>query len=88
MRTIHKQALNIISEQSLSLPSDAKIRSIQVQQDTICIWYEFEPNIERLDIKRTFLIIGTGHKFNEQNLEYIGTVLNGPFVWHIYEQIK
>ncbi len=31
--------------------------------------------------------IGTGHTFEPGDLEFIGTVQDGPFFWHVYGKI-
>ena len=36
--------------------------------------------------KRIFHIVGTGSVFPAGEIDYIGTVMDGPFVWHIVEE--
>ena len=42
-----------------------------------------EQEIER----RGFHLIGTGQKFDDTHLNYVGTVQKPPWVWHIYEEV-
>jgi hypothetical protein len=48
-----------------------------------CIWAKVSPENE-LE-KRQFLVVGTGHTFDDTDMVYIGTYQDGPFVWHLFE---
>ena len=84
MRTIHKQVLDVIGEQVIFLPIDAKILCLKNQRESVCMWYECDTDypIERVVIR----CYGTGQEI-EGNLEYLGTVLtlNGNGVWHYFK---
>lgn len=34
---------------------------------------------------RRFRIVGTGHRLPDVPVRHVGTVLDGPFVWHLLE---
>lgn len=77
--------------QTIELPFDAKILTIQTQDESPCIWAEvYEKNSLQ---ERTFEIFGTGHDIDYDmgvDRKYIGTYqLNGgALVFHAFERIN
>ncbi len=55
--------------------------------ETVCLWAMSNTDESR-KVRRMFRIFGTGRPIDEDpaNLDYIGTVQTGPFVWHIFER--
>ncbi len=88
MKTIHKVVLELSAAQTIQLPICSRILTAQVQfPGDICLWYECDPEAEKEC--RHFVIVGTGHKIPDTHrLNYIATVQQGAFVWHIYEALK
>lgn len=84
-KKIYKYVLGIGWEnQAIKMPKHSVILSIQVQNTQICVWAEVEENQPIVD--KVFVIIGTGHSFDKDILgQYLATVQQGEFVWHIYE---
>jgi hypothetical protein len=80
---IFKYSLDLVEKQKIEMPTNAKILSVQDQRGTICIWAEVGDYTET---GRTFRIVGTGHQIPDESLNFIATVQQGDFVWHIYEQ--
>lgn len=84
-----KRPTNTYGIVELYLPIAAKILSCEVQNGHLCIWAEFvaPSKDETVQVKiRTFQIVGTGHRFElTPTMEFIATVQQPPFVWHIYE---
>lgn len=71
---------------NVEMPKDAVIRHIGHQnQLEICIWAEVV-NTQATSL-RTFRVYGTGHEVAHGG-DYLGTVIDGQFVWHLYEQLK
>jgi hypothetical protein len=71
------------------MPLDAEILTVQLQDGQMfnaCIWAKVNPENE-LE-KRQFVVIGTGHSFDDTNHKYIGTYQEGFFVWHVFEIVK
>jgi len=62
---------------------DAAIRAVGMQGHEICVWAE-TPSGDPFTVTRTFRVIGTGFDVPDPGA-YIGTVFDGPFVWHVYE---
>ena len=88
MSKIYKYTLEITDFQSLALPFNAEILSVQAQNNSICLWAKFKDESETEE--RYFRIIGTGHEFEEknpsvENLNFISTVQLNGLVWHIFE---
>jgi hypothetical protein len=54
-----------------------------MQNDTPTLWAEVDP--DNATEERLFTIIGTGHSVNSNFPNYLGTIQDGNYVWHIYE---
>lgn len=87
MNTIFKYPLKIRDEVMVEMPRGAVPLSVHAQGEQLCLWALVNT---RLDTSpRRFRIIGTGHPIDEAEigrLTFIGTVLQGPFVWHVWEK--
>lgn len=88
---IYKYHLEVKEKQQLFLPEFAKIIALQIQNGMPCIWVKI-PEIQygmggkATDEIRTFITVGTGHTFSEENLIYVGTYQLGAFVGHVFEE--
>lgn len=82
-RVIYKHPLTITDSQILEWPIGTKVRSIQLQNDTICVWTEGPAEFEELG-KVEVLIIGTGIYFDVEDFTYMATVQQESLVWHVY----
>lgn len=88
MKVIFKYQAPMQVRFSFSMPAGAEILTTQVQRKDICIWAKVERG--GANEVRNFLLIGTGHEFDESELgrlEYVGTlqVEGGEFVFHLFE---
>jgi len=84
METIYKYEGKIgIFE--LEMPKGAKILSCQMQKDILCIWALVDKF--KSTKKSVFNVYGTGLDIDPTDKEYISTVQNGPFVWHIFRDL-
>jgi hypothetical protein len=72
---------------TLFLPVGAKILTLQMQHGVPFIW--IERTEEAIELKeRKIKKVGTGESFNaDSNHSYIGTIQEGPYVWHYYEVV-
>lgn len=85
MRTIYKYPLQLTESQVLSLPSSAKPLSVQLQGDQLCLWADVPPSGRFVVEKEVVIsVVGTGHPIPPGAVNYLGTVQQGNFVWHIY----
>lgn len=88
MKTIWKFTLKPDTITHLEMPKEAKILTVQAQNNDVCMWaiVDTDNAIE----ERKFEIYGTGHNLPEAILhqEYIGTLqlYNGTLVFHLFER--
>lgn len=75
-----------IGQFSVTMPKGSIFLSAELQNDRPYFWAAV--NTENDVETRDFEIIGTGHKFDEQDKKYLATFQQGPFVWHLHEVIK
>ncbi len=84
---VFKFKLKITDSQDIHMHRGAKILSAQFQGEDLCLWALCDPQAPQHG--RTILLNGTGHQIEERNdkdLEFIATVQDGRFVWHIFEE--
>jgi hypothetical protein len=87
MKVIYKYPMKLDLYQTIKLPKNARILSIQLQNDEICMWVLTATEITS-DIDRVFMIVGTGTSDRVGEFdEYIATVQQGGYVWHIFEEL-
>ena len=86
MDTIWEFPLEFAPRQAITMPKGAKLLTVQTQQDTICIWAIVSPAAPQET--RVFIIVGTGDDLDDGTGEYLGTVQQGPYVWHLFEEIR
>lgn len=87
-QTIWKFLLLLTDSQSLSMPENAQLLSVQLQDGAICLWALVNPDLPVES--RTFEIHGTGKPIHCDTgilRRYIGTVQQRPFVWHVFERL-
>lgn len=88
MKSIWKFPMRIESHQSISMPKDAVILSVQDQFGEVMMWAIVDTEASNED--RVFFIYGTGHKYPDTpklKLTYITTFQQdgGNYVWHVFE---
>lgn len=84
MHTIYKYTLSKNCT-NLVMPTGAKILSVQQQGTRIVFWAMIDPAMP--PVTRTFRVLETGEYFEVEGVLYIGTVQEGLYVWHIFEQL-
>lgn len=69
-----------------AIPEGALLLDLQMQQGVPTMWWSV-PTHQTHDPSRwplrTFTIVGTGPPGYTDNLCYVGTVQDPPFVWHV-----
>jgi len=87
-RTIWKFPLSQhLNPNSFPMPKGAEILTVQMQGAVPTIWAVVNP-AEPRDFWKTvyFQVIGTGWGFDTRHKrKYIGTVQDGPLVWHVFQ---
>ena len=72
----------------LTMPEGARVLSVQLQRDDICLWAMIDDAAMSTQVERRFRIHGTGHVIeNGDALVYVGTVqmCEGSLVLHVFE---
>lgn len=88
MITIWKYPLRVKDTQLVAMPKGARILSVGVQTDTICLWAMVDDR-EGETVYRRILIVGTGNPvFEAEDGKFIGTVqlYGGRLVFHVFEE--
>jgi hypothetical protein len=86
MKVIYKYQLSVTDRCVIALPLGFKILTLQMQNDMPHIWVEINPD-EVQFTNVAFRTIGTGQKFVEDDLTYIGTYQFDIFVFHVYQEV-
>jgi hypothetical protein len=92
MKTIWKYEFQMTDVNTVEMPEDARVLTVQVQNGTICLWAEVDTN-NRME-ERKFMTCGTGARIKEDpdlfDYTYIGTVQlqHVRRVFHIYEILE
>lgn len=85
-KRVYKYPLTIVEgEQVVSMPLLAKIVHVGIKDgetNTIYLWAEI--NDQQRPTTRTFQVHPTGQYIDDQT-DYVGTVIKGQLVWHVYE---
>ncbi|MCL2119892.1 MAG: hypothetical protein FWH27_15855 [Planctomycetaceae bacterium] len=78
-RSIYKYSL---ADGVVSMPKNARILKVGMQDGIPCLWATVDPNAERET--REFSILGTGCIIPNR-WKYIGTMFDRQHVWHVFE---
>ena len=72
--------------QEILMPEDARILSVQMQNESLCLWALVDADKPR--VCREFQVYSTGHTVQDNIKDYLGTVQIGSLVWHVFEVIS
>ncbi len=87
MMTIWKFPIAVTDEQTVEMPADARILTVQVQHDQPCLWAIVDS--DKPTEPRRIRIFGTGHDMGRGNGSvYIGSfqISGGSLVFHVFDQ--
>lgn len=85
-KVIWKYEIHGRSEEQLQLPVNARLLSVIEQRGRLVLYAEVDPASATESM--TIEVIGTGWQFDSDiPRHYIGTVKEGPFVWHVFKHI-
>jgi hypothetical protein len=86
MTVIYKYPILITDLQTITLPSGATFVKVGLDpQGQICLWAIVDPE---LPVTREYIHIrGTGQPLTDLPTRYLGSFNDGPFVWHVFQQI-
>lgn len=83
MNTVWKYPLNLVDSQTIEIPFEYKILTVQVQNGVPCLWALVDSDMYTIAIR--VAIFGTGHPANTDGMEYIGTFQTDyGFVGHVF----
>lgn len=83
VRAIWKYRLPIkTGEQELGIPPDGRVVHVGMQAGQIAMWVEVDPS--EGEGPRIFRVAATGEGVDDL-WKYVGTVLDDPYVWHVFE---
>jgi hypothetical protein len=68
---------------SIQVPFYSKPLCIMNQDRTICVWVEVDPKEEKKELLHLYCV-GTGHGAVPEDKNYLGSVIDGAYVWHFY----
>ena len=71
--------------QKLGLYDGYQVLSVQMQGGTLCLWALVDTDAPAVNLD--ILVIATGHNCLETFAKYLGTVQDGPYVWHVFARI-
>lgn len=83
---IYKYKLKVEIIQRIMMPANARILSIQVQGDEICLWAEVYVDRDNQLEEHTLIMRATGQPVAKGSEVYRATVQLNSYVWHIYEE--
>jgi hypothetical protein len=68
----------------ISMPNGAKILCVQMQHGMLCLWAIVDTSKPSTATRKIY-VFGTGNELPDLPLEYIGTVQDYEYVWHVFE---
>lgn len=84
LTTVWKFPLEVLATytQKISIPRDYRILHVGIDPEgRICLWAAIDHTAPKRDVE--IRIAGTGEWLSRVG-SYIGTVVDGPFVWHVF----
>ena len=69
---------------TFNLPKGAIARHADMKDNSLNLWVEVDNDPEAPKEERRFIFIGTGGPVPDNSC-FISTVMNPPYVWHVYE---
>lgn len=83
MKTVYKYPLAIRDRQEIKMPGKPVLLNVGLDpQDDLCVWALVNPEHENKPM--TFFVHGTGHPVDSDAYIWLGTVRQGPFMWHVF----
>lgn len=92
MTTIWKFPFHIRDTVAIEMPRGATVlphlepARLEQGEPGLVIWAVVDP--DQPTETRVFHVVGTGHPMPETPLNYIGSALAGPLVWHVFERAR
>lgn len=91
MRSITRHTLDVNNVQTLRVPLNSTVLSVQLCDRGICLWIEHDPpGQSQVTVKRYFRTFRTGEEMQKgggYKDTYVGTVIKDGVDLHVYEVI-
>lgn len=87
MRAVWKYQLTV-GPQEVRMPAGAEVVHVAEQEGVVTLWAIVDPRPGEEAVRR-FHVIGTGTAWGagDDNLHYLGSCMDSPFVWHVFEEV-
>ena len=83
MKTVYKYPIELYVS-TIEIYREAEILSIGYDPiGQLCLWALIDTEHEKEFI--TILTVGTGWELPENGLEFIDTIKDGPYMWHVFK---
>lgn len=82
MHEIWKYQLPVQAEFEIEMPVLPNLLTVQMQDGIAILWAIVNPEV--IKELHKFYCVGTGHKFNPDNKQYVGTVQDDHLVLHYF----
>jgi hypothetical protein len=79
-RVIYKYELK--PQGLVEMPFDAEILTVGAQGEGIFVWASVDPTSH--NVKREFMCVPTGHKYDHSGAKFLGTAFLGALVFHVF----
>lgn len=87
MLTVYKYPLPLTDTYTLTIPQPAQIIHTGLDPiGSLCIWAVVDPASTEW-IQHTLHVIGEGTPFPDDPRIHLGSVLQEPFIWHVFRDI-
>lgn len=88
-KIIHKFIIWADKPTTISLKErDKVVLFAKDNRNLLCFWVEKETsNSDSFFTERKFMVIGTGAEYTDE-WEYVASMIDSPFVWHLIERKK
>ena len=87
MRTVHKYEIDPQDNFGIEIPERGIIIAVAMQNGRMYAWVDGDN--EDCYVRIPIYVFGTGHEIDsELQIEFISTVFDGPYIWHVYHGAK
>lgn len=86
MRTIYRYPLRVTDHQTVTGPGLSRVVSVDNRRGELEVWAEVDTSQPSRTID--VVIVGTGNPMagRVEDCAYVGHVIDGQFIWHIYAE--
>lgn len=87
-KVIYKYPMEVLDGRGEARLPAGKVLLVAGQGGPIpTLWIEHDSADPGNGVFETYLVVGTGHDFDDTGFEHVGSCVCGPYVWHIYKGV-